>query len=275
MSIQWFPGHMVTARKDAIVAMRRTDVVIEVLDARVPRSSCNPEFEAIRRESQRPALKILNKADLADREKTQAWLAYFNALPKTRAIALSAKRRDEVKRIPAECQSLAPDRTTAQKPLRMMILGIPNVGKSTLMNTILNRRVAKVGDEPAITKMHMRHDIGPHMSLIDTPGMMWVGVAEDVALKLAATHSIGRNAYDDGSVALELANNLLKNYPDKILKRFGALPAGADGHVLIASIARRRSFLARGGALDLDRASTMLLHEFRTGVLGPITLEAP
>src|SRR4051812_15362496 len=219
---------MVTARKDAIEAMRRTDVVIEVLDARVPRSSCNPEFEAIRSENQRPALKILNKADLADREKTKAWLDWYNALPKTRAIALSAKSRSEVKRVLTECQSLAPSRTTAEKPLRMMILGIPNVGKSTLMNSILNRRVAKVGDEPAITKMQMRHDIGKCMSLIDTPGMMWGGVAQDAALKLAATHSIGRNAYDDGSVALDLAQYLVKNYPDRITRRFGALPAGAD-----------------------------------------------
>ena len=266
---------MVTARKDAIEAMRRTDVVIEVLDARVPRSSCNPEFEALRRENERPALKILNKADLADREKTKEWLAWYNALPKTRAIALSAKSPREVKRVLTECQSLAPTRTTAQKPLRMMILGIPNVGKSTLMNSILNRRVAKVGDEPAITKMQMRHDIGPCMSLIDTPGMMWGAVAQDAALKLAATHSIGRNAYDDGSVALDLAHYLVKNYPDRITRRFGALPAGADGHGVIALIARSRSFLVKGGALDLDKASTILLHEFRTGVLGPITLETP
>ena len=275
MPISWFPGHMVTARKDAIETMRRTDVVIEVLDARVPRSSCNPEFETLRRENERPALKILNKADLADREKTQAWLAHYNALPRTRAIALSAKSRSEVKRILKECQSLAPTRTTAQKPLRMMILGIPNVGKSTLMNTILNRRVAKVGDEPAITKMQTRHEIGPAMSLVDTPGMTWGGMGEDVGLKLAATHSIGRNAYDDGTVALDLASCLLKDYPDRILKRFGALPPGVDGHGVLASIARSRSFLVKGGALDLDKASTILLHEFRTGLLGPITLEIP
>ncbi len=275
MPINWFPGHMVTARKDAIETMRRTDVVIEVLDARVPRSSCNPEFEALRRENQRPALKILNKADLADRKRTQAWLAHYNALPSTRAIALTAKSRADVKRILTECQSLAPTRTTALKPLRMMILGIPNVGKSTLMNTILNRRVAKVGDEPAITKMQMRHEIGPAMSLVDTPGMTWAEMGEDVGLKLAATHSIGRNAYDDGSVALYLASYLLKNYPDRIHKRFGALPAGVDGHGVIASIARSRSFLVKGGELDLDKTSTILLHEFRTGLLGPITLETP
>lgn len=273
MSIDWFPGHMVTARKDAILALRRTDVVIEVLDARVPHSSCNPVFESLRKENQRPALKIFNKADLADRERTRLWLLHYNARPGVRAIALSAKRRGEVNRILPACLALAPGRTTGEKPLRMLILGIPNVGKSTLMNTILNRRVAKVGDEPAITKMHMRHEVGPNMWLIDTPGMMWPGVAQDVALKLAATHSIGRNAYDDDSVAVELGNYLMEDYPDRVTARFGALLAGADGHALIAAIAQRRSLVIKGGEPDLHKAASILLHEFRTGELGPITLE--
>jgi ribosome biogenesis GTPase A len=273
MSIDWFPGHMVTARKEAMETMRRTDVVIEVLDARVPHSSCNPDFEAFRRENQRPALKILNKSDLADADRTRQWLAHYNAQSGVRAIALSAKRRGDTNRILPECLALAPSRKSAQKPLRMMILGVPNVGKSTLMNALLNRKVAKVGNEPAITKMQMRHEIGPHMSLVDTPGMLWPGMAQDVTLKLAATHSIGRNAYEDDMVALELANYLVEEYADQVAARFGALPAGADGLALIRSIAERRSLVAKGGAPDLYKASSILLHEFRTGVLGPMTLE--
>ena len=275
MSINWFPGHMVTARKEAIETMRRTDVVIEVLDARVPYSSCNPDFETFRRENRRPALKILNKADVADRERTQKWLAYYNAMPNVRAIALSAKKRGEVNRILTECQTLAPTRLSGEKPLRMMILGIPNVGKSTLMNSLLGRRVAKVGDEPAITKMQMRHEIGAHMSLVDTPGMLWPKVAADVALKLAATHSIGRNAYEDDSVAIELADYLLEDYLELITARYGTLPTavGGGGHALLVAIAQRRSFVARGGQPDVQKAASVLLHEFRTGVLGPITLE--
>jgi ribosome biogenesis GTPase A len=273
MSINWFPGHMVTARKEAMEAMRQTDVVIEVLDARVPHSSCNPMFETLRRENQRPALKVLNKADLADPKRTLAWLAHYNAQAGVKAIALSAKSRPEVARIPDECASLAPSRGTGAKPLRMMILGIPNVGKSTLMNTLLKRRVAKVGDEPAITKMHMRHDLGPGRWLTDTPGMTWPSVPPEVGLKLAATHSIGRNAYDEETVALDLAGYLLEDYPDRIARRYGALPAGADGHALMDAIACARKLVVKGGGPDLRKAGSVLLQEFRDGVLGRISLE--
>jgi len=272
MSIAWFPGHMVTARKDVQEEMRKTDVVIEVLDARVPYSSCNPDLERLRSENQRPALKLLNISDLADPEWTKAWLLYYNARPLVRAIALSAKRRNEVNRVVAECVSLAPSRT-GTKPLRLMILGIPNVGKSTIMNTLLNRHVANVGDEPAITKMQMRHQIAPNIWLVDTPGLLWPGMSQDVALKLAATHSIGRNAYDDSSVAVELGHYLLKRYPARIIARFGAIPPGTDGFSLLERIAERRSFVGKGGSPDLNKAASILLQEFRTGVLGRITLE--
>ncbi|HEY3352817.1 MAG TPA: ribosome biogenesis GTPase YlqF [Polyangia bacterium] len=273
MSIEWFPGHMLAARKAAMETMRRTDVVIEVLDARVPHSSCNPDFEKLRRENQRPALKVLNKADLADPERTRRWLAELNARPGVGAIALSAKSRGEVRRILPACLALAPGRTTPARPLRMLILGVPNAGKSTLMNTLLNRRVAKVGDEPAITKSQMRHEIGPSMWLVDTPGMLWPGLAQEVALKLAAVHSIGRNAYDDESVAVALAQYLLDDYPEQVTARFGALPPGADGYALIAAIAQRRSLVVKGGGPDVGKAASVVLNEFRAGVVGRITLE--
>ncbi len=266
---------MVTARKDALVAMRQTDVVIEVLDARVPHASCNPLVETLRRENQRPALKILNKVDLADGALTKAWLAFYNAQPATRAIALSAKNRGDVARIVAECSALVPGRATLQKPLRMMILGIPNVGKSTLMNTLLKRKVAKVGDEPAITKMHMRHEIDATMWLVDTPGMLWPGVEQSVALKLAMTHSIGRNAYEDADVAIPLADFLMKEYPKLIPARFAGVPGGADGTTVLTAIALARNFVARGGGPDVTKAASVLLHEFRNGVLGRVTLETP
>src|SRR3954467_12598521 len=143
---------MLTARRHAAEAMRKNDLVIEVLDARVPYSSCNPLVESLRREGQRPALKILNKSDLADPIRTEQWLQFYNEQPGTRAIALSGRNAKDVRRIPDEAKKLAPGRASPTKPLRMMILGIPNVGKSTLMNTLLGRHVAKAGDEPAITK---------------------------------------------------------------------------------------------------------------------------
>jgi ribosome biogenesis GTPase A len=266
---------MVTARKQAALAMRKTDVVIEVLDARVPYSSLNPLVESLRRENQRPALKILNKADVADPARTQEWLEHYNAQPGVRAIALSSKQAAEVKRIPKYAQALAPHRSTRVKPLRMMILGIPNVGKSTLMNTLLKRSVTKVGDEPAVTKSHLGHELGQGMWLVDTPGMLWPGIAQDTALKLAATHSIGRNAYENIDVAADLGRLLLQQYAELVLKRFPAAAPSGNGYDLLTCIALSRGLLIKAGAPDMERAARTLLNEFRDGTLGRITLETP
>ena len=273
--IDWFPGHMVTARKNALETMRKTDVVIEVLDARVPLASLNPMVEMLRRENARPALKILNKIDVADPALTAQWLAFYNAQPGVKAIPMSAKKPGDTKRIPKDALSLAPGRGTREKPLRLMILGIPNVGKSTLMNALLGRHVANVGDEPAITKSQMRHELSPGVWLVDTPGMMWPGVKQEVAIKLAATHSIGRNAYDDENVAMDLGAYLLAHYPQLVSARFGALPAGADAHTLLGHVAKKRGLLMPGGAMDYEKAAGIFLNEFRAGKLGRITLERP
>jgi ribosome biogenesis GTPase A len=275
VAIDWYPGHMVTARKEAAIAMRKTDVVIEVLDARVPLSSLNPVFEELRRENSRAALKILNKSDMADPERTQLWLSHYNAQPGVKAVALSAKQAKAVKRIPEHAKALAPTRNSPLKPLRMMILGIPNVGKSTLMNTLLSRVVTKVGDEPAITKMHHRHELGRGMWLTDTPGMLWPGIGHEVGLKLAATHSIGRNAYDNIEVAAALGGYLLEQYPALLTQRFGSFAETHDGNRLLEAIAQNRGFIVKGGVPDIERAARIFLGEFRDGTLGKITLETP
>lgn len=272
MSFNWFPGHMIAARDKAAETMRMTDVVIEVLDARVPLSSCNPTFEKLRRAGQRPALKLLNKSDLAEPEQTRRWLQHFNAQPGMHGLALSAKNARDVARILPACRALRRDRGVPSKPLRMMILGIPNVGKSTLMNALLKRHVAHVGDEPAITKVQMLHKLGPDMILVDTPGMTWPGMEEETAFKLAATHSIGRAAYDEEEVALRLGRTLLVRYPQLVGERFGRLPRPCNEHGLLAFIAESRH-LMKAGAPDLARAATTLLNDFRSGALGRITLE--
>jgi ribosome biogenesis GTPase A len=264
---------MATAFKEAAKTMGKTDLVIEVLDARLPHSSRNPAFEKLRRQGNRPALKLLNKADAADPEHTRSWLDHYNAQPGVTALPLCAKNPGEVKRIPRACQAMVPDRGTAVRPLRMMILGIPNVGKSTLMNALLGRHVAHVGDEPAITKMQMLHQLGPGMSLVDTPGMLWPGVTEGAALKLAAAHSIGRAAYEDDEVAVDLGGYLIREYPGLLADRFGDIPAGCDGHGLLEVIASRRSLVKKGGQVDVSRAAATLLNDFRSGALGRITLE--
>jgi ribosome biogenesis GTPase A len=154
-----------------------------------------------------------------------------------------------------------------------MILGIPNVGKSTLMNALLKRHVAHVGDEPAITKSQMLHQLGPGMTLIDTPGMLWPELGQDSAIILAAAHSIGRAAYEDEDVALYLAGLLLRDYPGLLTRRFGELPAGCDAAGLLHVVALRRNLLKKAAEPDLAKASLALLNDFRSGALGRITLE--
>jgi ribosome biogenesis GTPase A len=272
MPIVWYPAHMANARKEAAETMGRIDLVIEVLDARVPQASCNPVFEGLRRQGKRPALKLLNKADVADPDRTQRWLAHYNGQPGVAAIAVCAKSPSEVTRIPKACQALLPDRGTVTRPLRMMILGIPNVGKSTLMNALLKRHLAHVGDEPAITRVQMFHKLGPGMTLIDTPGMLWPGLSQPAALKLAATHCIGRAAYDDEDVATSLGQYLVEHYRRLLVERYGELPEACDGHGLLVAVAQRRS-LKKAGGPDLAKAAAALLNDFRNGALGRITLE--
>ena len=276
MAIQWFPGHMTSARKKAAETMALTDVVIEVLDARLPEASSNPMINELRLARQRPCLKILNKADLADPVATQAWLAYYNSQKGVKAVALSCKKATDVAKIPAMCLALAPHRGTSIKPLRMMIMGIPNVGKSTLMNALLKRRVAKVGDEPAVTKSQQRLDLNDHMTLVDTPGMMWPRIAHPSdGLMLAASHAIGRNAVIDEEVATFLADTVLAHYPALIAARYSCNVDGLDGVGVIEAIALRRGFRLKGGAFDLEKAALTMLQDYRDGALGRISLETP
>ena len=165
MAIQWFPGHMTSARKKAAETMANVDVVIEVVDARLPAASTNPMVHELRQHRQRPCLKVLNKSDIADPEVTKAWIAYFNRQPGVKAVAISSKKAGEVARLPSLCQALAPHRNDNVKPLRMMIMGIPNVGKSTLINALVKRKIAKVGDEPAVTKSQQVFQISTTQSI--------------------------------------------------------------------------------------------------------------
>ena len=279
MPIQWFPGHMASARKKAAEAMASTDVVIEVTDARLPEASCNPMIGELRRFRNRPCLKLLNKSDLADPAVTRMWMDFYNRQPGVKAVAISAKSAAEVARIPALCSQLAPHRDDGVKPLRMMIMGIPNVGKSTLMNALLKRKVAKVGDEPAVTKHQQTIDLGPGMTLTDTPGMMWPKIDYDAdGYMLAASHAIGRNAVIDEEVAAFLGEILIARYPAQLVARYrldAASVQAMDGSDLVESVGRRRGCLVKGGGLDLEKAAQILLQDYRDGALGRISLETP
>jgi ribosome biogenesis GTPase A len=279
MAIQWYPGHMTSARKKAAETMASIDVVIEVVDARLPEASTNPIVHELRMFRQRPCLKVLNKSDLADPVATQAWIAYYNRQPGVKAVAVSSKNKGEVARLPGLCQSLAPHRNDNVKQLRMMIMGIPNVGKSTLMNALVKRKIAKVGDEPAVTKSQQVHQISVRHSIIDTPGLMWPKIEhESDGWMLAASHAIGRNAIIDEEVAVFLAGLLLQRYPAQLAARYG-LEINAldelDGVAVVEGVARRRGLLMRGGEADFEKASMVLLQDYRDGKLGRISLETP
>lgn len=266
MSIQWYPGHMHKAKREIMEAMPVVDVVIEVLDARIPRSSENPLIGSI--SQNRPTLKVLNKCDLADPEVTALWLA---SMKETVAVSLSDSLG--AKAVIARCRKLAPDRGTTLKPLRVMILGIPNVGKSTLINHLASRRAAKVADEPAVTKMQQKVELEKGLLLVDTPGITWPKFENEAGYRLAATGAIGKNAMDVVEVASFAADYLVSNYPGLIRSRYG-IDSG-EGHDLVEKIGRQRGCLKSGGLVDMEKASQILLQEFRSGKIGRISLEKP
>ena len=277
MAIQWFPGHMNSARNKAAETMEITDLVIEVVDSRCPMASSNPMVEEMRVFRQRPCLKILNKADLADPKITQQWLDELNAQKNTRAIAMNTKNSGAVGQILPTCRQLAPHRNDPSKPLRMMIMGVPNVGKSTLMNALLKRRVANVGDEPAVTKTQQRIELSSDMVLTDTPGMLWPKIElESDGLMLAASHAIGINAYFEDEVAIFVAEILRTRYPQALKQRYKIMqPADLDDVGIIEQVAAYRGYRAKGGKIDFEKAAHTLLQDYRDGTLGGISLESP
>jgi ribosome biogenesis GTPase A len=269
---------MNTARKEAAKTMEAIDVVVEVLDARIPSASCNPLIEELRLARQRPSLKVLNKADLADPTVTQDWLDLYNRQPDVNAVALSCHHAGDATKLPQLCQALAPHRNSSAKPLRMLIMGVPNVGKSTLMNRLLKRRVARVGDEPAVTKVQQRHKLNDHMAITDSPGLLW-GTIKDphVGLLLATVNAIGHKVVDDEAVGEFLAAILLARYPARLTARYGFAVEGLNSAGVIDAIARKRGCLLprSGGGLDRDKAARILLSDYRDGTLGRTSLETP
>jgi len=274
MPINWFPGHMNSTRQAIQDRMKAgLDVVIELLDARLPGSSANPLLAALT--TGRPSLKVLNKQDLADPAATADWLAHYNAQAHTRAIALDAGDKSPARALVKACRELAPLRGDLHKPLRVLICGIPNVGKSTLINTLVGKRAAKTGDEPGITKTEQKIVLEDGFYLFDTPGMLWPRIAiEQSGYHLAASGAIGRNAFDKEEVALELIAVLRRRYPERLRERFGLAELGADEAVLEA-IGVKRGAKVRGGAVQMHKAAEALLMDYRQGLLGRITLETP
>jgi ribosome biogenesis GTPase A len=275
MAIQWFPGHMHLTRKAIEERIKDIDVVIELLDARLPGSSANPMLAQMT--SGKPALKVLNKQDLADPVRTTLWLDHYNAQQGVRALPLDASMTTPAKALVNACHELAPRRGGMAKPMRVLICGIPNVGKSTLINTLKGKRAAKTGDEAGVTKLEQRITIADDFYLYDTPGVLWPRIiVSKSGYNLAASGAIGRNAFNEEEVALELLDYLRQHYLANVQERF-KLSEVADltDEELLNAIGRKRGALQSGGKINLPKAAEIVIHDFRAATMGRITLETP
>ena len=275
MAIQWFPGHMHLTRQAIAERIKAIDVVIEMLDARLPGSSANPMLASLVKG--KPALKILSKQDLADPLRTQAWLAHYNAQDGVRAIGLDNSMKQPAKALVEVCREMAPTRGGLAKPMRVLICGIPNVGKSTLINTLKGKAAAKTGDIAGVTKTEQRVNLADDFYLYDTPGVLWPRIIVlQSGHNLAASGAIGVKAFDDEEVALELLGYLLQHYPAELQARYKLADlSGLSDEQVLEAIGRQRGAIQSGGRVNTTKAAELVIHDFRSGALGRITLETP
>lgn len=274
MQIQWFPGHMHKARKAMAAALPRVDLLIELLDARIPFSSENPMLAEIR--GDKPCVKVLNKSDLADQELTKVWQLNMEQDQGVKSLALNNKNPEHYRSIIDLCKKLAPARAKPGKPLRAMVIGIPNVGKSTIINHLAGRIIAKTGNEPAVTKMQQRIDLGNGVILLDTPGVLWPNLEnKHSGYRLAACAAIKDTAIDHTDLAFYLVDYLRLNYSKVFAKRYEMDAIPEISLEILEAIGKRRGCLLSGGMINLDQVAKIILAEFRAGMLGRITLETP
>jgi len=274
--MQWYPGHMKAARKEIAKSISSNDVVLEVLDARLPFASANPTLTEIRRD--KPCLKLLCKADLADPEVTRAWLEHFESGPtpsKVLALSLTQSSAAETRtRVLQACRALAPHRDTRAKPVRGLVVGIPNVGKSTLINVLMNRKVTRASDQPGVTTTTQIVTLPEGVALTDNPGVLWPRIDEPSLLRLAVGGAIPESELDYEIAGFFFAELLLARYPALAAARYGSDAASLSANELIDRIGRRQG-LGPGGKVDLRKAGSVLVHDFRSGKLGRISLEVP
>lgn len=274
MSIQWYPGHMHRAQQKIQDVLPRIDLVIEMLDARVPYSSENPMLAELR--GKKPCLKVLSKSDLADPKQTARWEAYYESQTGIRARPITTKQAGTIARLTDVCQKMIPERSSVGKPVRTMIAGVPNVGKSTLINTLAGRKVAKTGNVPAVTQNQQEINVGKGVVLLDTPGILWPRIEDpDCGFRLAAVAAVKDTALEYTDVAYFVAGYLLENYFEALADRY-AIEETPEGAVeLLDAIGKRRGCLRKGGVVDYDRTSKIFINDLRTGALGGVTLETP
>ncbi len=264
---------MYKASKEFSKILPQVDLVIEVLDARLPGSSENPLLQRLRRD--KPAIKLLNKADLSDPQRLDAWLDSFENRQQTRTLVTSTSD-NRIAELPDLCRALVPRRSNRSSMMYALIAGIPNVGKSTLINRLAGRRIAKTGNEAALTRMQQRIEVTAELTLIDTPGMLWPDIDNEASgYRLAATGAIRDTALELQDVAAFVAEFLLESYPDRLIQRYDIDPLPAGEIELLEAIARKRGSIVAGGRVDFEKVSRLLISELRAGELGGLCLETP
>jgi ribosome biogenesis GTPase A len=274
MQIQWYPGHMHKASKLIKEALPGVDILIEVLDARIPFSSENPMLAAIR--GDKPCIKVLSKTDLADPEITAQWQQYLEQQQGVKTLAIRTDQPEKALQLTDLCRKMMPAKVKNEKTIHTMIVGIPNVGKSTLINLLAGRTIAKTGNEPAVTKTQQRIKLDGGITLSDTPGVMWPNVEnKNSGYRLATTGAIRDTAMDYIDVAFFAAAYMAQHYRERLLSRYELNQLPSNELEILEAIGRQRGCLRSGGQVDLDRVSKLFITELRAGTLGLISLETP
>ena len=272
MSIQWFPGHMHKASNEMIEVLPLVNVIIEVLDARIPFSSSNPFIQSLGAE--KPQIKLLNKTDLADSKITKLWQGYFEQKANTKTLALDLKNHDPSNQIIDLINKISPQKEG--RNTLVMVTGIPNVGKSSLINCLAGKHITKTGDEPAITKGQQKINLRNGIMLLDTPGILWPKIENpQSSFRLATTGAIRDTAINYEDLAFFAAEFLLEKYPVRLQERFIIDQLPSTEIELLEIIGSQRGCLRAGGRVDLERVSTIFINELRAGLLGPLGFETP